>query len=69
MCYQLPALITKDGRPIIGGTDINVTDRAFGRRIYPPAPGASVEGAQEGASYDRASQDDSEFVREPVLVD
>ena len=69
MCYQLPALITRDGRAIIGGTDINTTDRAFGRRIYQPPPGASIEDTQEGASYDRASLDDSEFVREPVLVD
>ena len=37
MCYQLPASITKDGKPIIGGTDINPTDFAFAGRIYPKA--------------------------------
>ena len=35
MCYQLPASITRDGRPIVGGTDINQTDYAFAGRIYP----------------------------------
>jgi hypothetical protein len=35
MCYQLPGLITKDGEPITGGTDINATDYAFCGTIYP----------------------------------
>ena len=35
MCYQLPGKITHDGRPIIGGTDINATDYAFAGLIYP----------------------------------
>jgi hypothetical protein len=35
MCYQLPASITRDGRPILGGTDINPTDYAFIGKIYP----------------------------------
>ena len=35
MCYQLPGLITKDSKPILGGTDINQTDYAFAGRIYP----------------------------------
>ena len=37
MCYQLPASITRDGRPILGGTDINPTDYAFIGKIYPKA--------------------------------
>ncbi|MFO1044941.1 MAG: hypothetical protein U0941_24465 [Planctomycetaceae bacterium] len=37
MCYQLPGRITKDGRPILGGTDINSTDSNFAKRIYPAA--------------------------------
>jgi hypothetical protein len=37
MCYQLPGLITKDGKPIIGGVDINQTDYAFAGKIYPKA--------------------------------
>jgi len=35
MCYQLPGLITKDGKPIVGGTDIDPTDSAFCAKIYP----------------------------------
>lgn len=35
MCYQLPGSITRDGRPITGGIDINATDYAFAGRIYP----------------------------------
>lgn len=37
MCYQLPGSITRDGRPILGGTDINATDYAFMGRVYPKA--------------------------------
>jgi Astacin (Peptidase family M12A) len=37
MCYQLPGAITKDGRPILGGNDINQTDYAFIATIYPKA--------------------------------
>jgi hypothetical protein len=35
MCYQLPGSITKDGKPIVGGTDINKTDAEFAAKIYP----------------------------------
>ena len=35
MCYQLPGSITRDGQPILGGTDINRLDYAFCGRIYP----------------------------------
>lgn len=35
MCYGLPASITRDGRPIVGGTDITVTDAAFMGKLYP----------------------------------
>lgn len=35
MCYQIPGEITKDGKPIIGGLDIDVSDYAFAGRIYP----------------------------------
>lgn len=37
MCYQLPGSITKDGRQILGGLDINQTDFSFVGTIYPQA--------------------------------
>jgi hypothetical protein len=40
MCYQLPGSITKDGRPILGGTKINPTDHAFAAQMYPKPPAA-----------------------------
>jgi hypothetical protein len=35
MCYQIPGAITKDGKPIRGGKDINAKDFAFAASIYP----------------------------------
>jgi hypothetical protein len=35
MCYQIPGSITKDGQPIIGGLDIDASDRAFVASLYP----------------------------------
>jgi len=35
MCYQIPGSITKDGKPIVGGRDINKKDFAFAASIYP----------------------------------
>jgi hypothetical protein len=35
MCYQIPAAITKDGKAIVGGIDINAKDFAFAGAIYP----------------------------------
>jgi len=35
MCYQLPASITKDSKPILGGVDINRSDYQFVAKIYP----------------------------------
>jgi hypothetical protein len=36
MCYQLPGAITKDGKPIVGGVDIDKSDKQFMSAIYPP---------------------------------
>lgn len=71
MCYQLPGAITRDGRPILGGTDINTTDRTFGRRIYPPlVGGAPMQQDVEGMTVVDVPQDAAEeFVREPAFVD
>lgn len=35
MCYQIPGEITKDGKPIAGGLDIDKSDYAFAGQIYP----------------------------------
>ena len=35
MCYQIPGFLTKDGKPILGGTDIDPEDYAFAAKIYP----------------------------------
>jgi hypothetical protein len=35
MCYQIPSFITIDGKPIMGGKDINKTDYAFIGKLYP----------------------------------
>lgn len=36
MCYQLPGAITKDGKPIVGGVNIDASDKQFMSTIYPP---------------------------------
>jgi hypothetical protein len=35
MCYQIPGEITKDGKPIAGGLDIDESDYQFAGQIYP----------------------------------
>ena len=35
MCYQIPGSLTKDGKPIIGGADIDPQDYAFAAKLYP----------------------------------
>lgn len=43
MCYQIPGFLTKDGQPIVGGTDIVASDYDFVSRIY-PAPRTKPRG-------------------------
>jgi Astacin (Peptidase family M12A) len=43
MCYQLPGEITKDGKPIIGGLDIDESDYSFAGRIYPKTTKAKFQ--------------------------
>jgi hypothetical protein len=35
MCYQIPGEITRNGKPIVGGLDIDKSDYAFASQIYP----------------------------------
>jgi hypothetical protein len=44
MAYQLPGSICKDGKPVIGGTDINESDFAFAAKIYPKQGGTDDGG-------------------------
>lgn len=48
MCYQLPGSITRDGKPIPGGSTINVSDQAFVAKIY-PKQAAPVEPPASGS--------------------
>ena len=38
MCYQIPGTITKNGKPILGGLDIDEFDLEFMASIYPKPP-------------------------------
>jgi hypothetical protein len=43
MCYQIPGTLTKDGKPIVGGRDIDKKDYTFAGAIYPrPNKGSSA---------------------------
>ena len=43
MCYQIPGQLTKDGKPIIGGTDIDQSDYDFAAMIYPKKVSGSAK--------------------------
>ena len=58
MCYQLPGAITKDGRPIVGGLDINATDFDFIGRIYPKAGHGLMTTPDEMHTHDGGQADD-----------
>jgi len=45
MCYQIPGSITKDGQPILGGSDIDPLDFEFAAQIYPQPTAAVLAGA------------------------
>jgi hypothetical protein len=58
MCYQLPGSITKDGRPIVGGSNINPRDAAYMGDIHPKAtapPPPTGERARVTIEYDEAT--------------
>lgn len=51
MCYQLPGSITRDGRPIVGGLDINQADYDFVGLVY-PLPGRDAMPESDGAGVE-----------------
>lgn len=59
MCYQLPGSITKDGKPIPGGKDINATDYAFAGQVYPkPHATTKPTSHQEETTEDWGTEED-----------
>lgn len=46
MCYQIPGKITKNGKPIPGGRDINESDHAFAAKVYPKSRPSSSPGSE-----------------------
>ena len=43
MCYQIPGALCKDGKPILGGTDIDDQDYAFAAQVYPKGDQAPLD--------------------------
>lgn len=56
MCYQIPGEVTKNGRPILGGDDINDTDAAFAGRVYPKPRGTRVPLGADSADEDEMAE-------------
>lgn len=50
MCYQIPGIITKNGKPIVGGLDIDASDFRFVAKIYPKSGKASAPRARAKAA-------------------
>lgn len=67
MCYQLPGKITKDGKPIRGGGEINATDAAFAGRIYPKA--GAAPGFQAAASYGASNGEEGDWESADDIVE
>lgn len=70
MCYMLPRSITKDGKPILGGIDINATDRTFAQSIYPLSQScqASTREAKAAPPVEEEGEE-SMFVEEAASLD
>jgi hypothetical protein len=45
MCYQIPGAITKNGKPILGGVDIDKSDATFIGSIYPKSAKSPAKSA------------------------
>ena len=75
MCYSMPGSCTKDGKPVLGGKDINDTDYWFAGHIY-PKPGASLASLMQNAAtpgmvqrQEQYKPDMSQFLETPRDVD
>jgi len=67
MCYQLPGSITRDGKPIIGGADINPTDYAFVSKIYPKTVLGSSSSAKPAHDLACSRQEDWDEADDPEV--
>jgi hypothetical protein len=47
MCYQIPGEITKNGKPIVGGLDIDTLDYAFAGQVYPKGKGKAPKSPEK----------------------
>ncbi len=56
MCYQIPGEITIDGKPIIGGADIDPSDFKFAASIYPKKPVTKKKKAVKSATSKTAGK-------------
>jgi hypothetical protein len=50
MCYQIPGTVTKSGKPIVGGIDIDPEDFGFMAKIYPKAAAPTAGSSQKPAA-------------------
>jgi hypothetical protein len=69
MAYNLPGIITKDGRPIIGGDDIAPQDAEFIGKIYPKQtapPQPPVPTAGKGLELSADFEKKTVFIRLPA---
>ena len=55
MCYQIPGSITRDGQPILGGTDIDEQDYAFVAKLYPKTPTDDNASGSNGSNGHRVT--------------
>lgn len=56
MCYQIPGAITKDGKPIVGGLDIDALDFSFAAGIYPKKTAKPAPKPKPGAKSAKAGK-------------
>jgi hypothetical protein len=56
MCYQLPGEITLNGKPIIGGVDIDTKDYHFAGLIYPKKKAGSAPAAKKSTPAKKAAK-------------
>lgn len=68
MCYQMPGSITRDGKPIPGGLDINETDYAFAGEIYPKLYTSADMPEEEQVSTRTVVASAEDFLTDPLTL-